>query len=181
MEECVNVCVCGEIWLMCSHVTFIFLFTCESWTLTAELKRIPQDTTHLIQRPCHQRGSTCKDPAGNWTTRRPPDHRKETESAVVWSCLPFMRSGKKPSCKAQWKREEDKADRGRGGKTTCGNGLAWSSASPRGQWRTEENGETGCKIICGAPTTLVFKGLMVMMMMTTDLLAIKEDEFIYYS
>ena len=24
---------------------------------------------------------------------RPPDHRKETKTAVVWSCLPFIRSG----------------------------------------------------------------------------------------
>ena len=38
------------------------------------------------------------------------------------------------------KREEDKADRRRGGKTTLGNGQAWSSASPRGQWRTGKNG-----------------------------------------
>ena len=37
------------------------------------------------------------------------------------------------------KGEEDKADRGRGGKTTSGNGQAWSSASPRGQWRTGKN------------------------------------------
>ena len=29
--------------------------------------------------------------------------------------------------------EEDKADRGRGGKTTIGNGQAWSSPSPREQ------------------------------------------------
>ena len=53
---------------------------------------LPQDTTHLIQRPCYQRGSPCQDPAGNRTTRRPPDHRKETLTAVVWSCLPFIRS-----------------------------------------------------------------------------------------
>ena len=33
------------------------------------------------------------DPAGNWTTRRPPDDLKETQTAVVWSCLPFIRSG----------------------------------------------------------------------------------------
>ena len=59
--------------------------------------------------------------------------------------------------------EEDKADR-RDRKTTSGNGQAWSSASPRGQWRTGKNGETGCEIICGAPTTLVVKGLMMMMM-----------------
>ena len=52
---------------------------------------LPQDTTHLIQRPCYQRGSPCQDPADNWTTRRPPDHRKETQTAVVCSCLPFIR------------------------------------------------------------------------------------------
>ena len=28
---------------------------------------LPQDTTHLIQRPCCQRGSSCQDPAGNRT------------------------------------------------------------------------------------------------------------------
>ena len=38
------------------------------------------------------------------------------------------------------KGEEDKVDRGRGGKTTSGNGQAWSSASPRGLWTKEENG-----------------------------------------
>ena len=54
---------------------------------------LPQDTTHLIQRPCYQRGSPCQDPAGNWTTWRSPDDCKETQTAVVWSCLPFIRSG----------------------------------------------------------------------------------------
>ena len=39
------------------------------------------------------------------------------------------------------KGEEDVADRGRGGKTTSGNGQAWSSAGPRGQWSTGKNGE----------------------------------------
>ena len=29
----------------------------------------------------------------------------------------------------------------RGEKTTSGNGQAWSSPSPRGQWKTEKNGE----------------------------------------
>ena len=54
---------------------------------------LPQDTTHLIQRPYYQRGSPCQDPAGNWTTRRSPDDHKETQTAVVWSCFPFIRSG----------------------------------------------------------------------------------------
>ena len=53
---------------------------------------LPQDTTHLVQGPCYQRGSPCQDPADNWTTRR-PDDRKKTQTAVVWSCFPFIRSG----------------------------------------------------------------------------------------
>ena len=82
---------------MCSFVTSIFLYACESCAITAEPtsqgnKVLPQDTKHLIQRPFYQRGSPCQDPAGNRTTRRPPDHRKETQTAVVWSCLPFIRS-----------------------------------------------------------------------------------------
>ena len=35
----------------------------------------------------------CQDPAGNRTTRRPPDHYKETQTAVEWSCILFSRSG----------------------------------------------------------------------------------------
>ena len=54
---------------------------------------LPQDTTHLIQRPCYQRGSLCQDPAGSRTTRRSSDDRKETQTAVVWSCFPLIRSG----------------------------------------------------------------------------------------
>ena len=37
---------------------------------------LPQDTTHLIHRPCYQQGSPCQDRAGNWTAWRPPDDRK---------------------------------------------------------------------------------------------------------
>ena len=101
---------------------------------------LPQNTTHLLQRPCYQRRSPCKDLAGNRTTRGAPDHRKETQTAVVWICLPFIRSGQNHLARHSERGEEDKADRGRGGKTTSGNGQAWSSASPRGQWRTGENG-----------------------------------------
>ena len=87
-----------KIWLMCSLVTSIFLYACEPWTLTAELQRriqltshgnevLPQDTTHLIQRPCYQWGSRQSD---HTKTSWP---RKEMQTAVVWSCFPFIRSG----------------------------------------------------------------------------------------
>ena len=96
-----------------------------------------QDTTHLIQRPWYQRGSLCQDPAGNRITWRPPDYCNETQTAVVWSCLPFIRSDQNHLARHS-EREEYKADRGRGGKTTSGNGQAWSPPSCRGQWRTRD-------------------------------------------
>ena len=80
-----GICPSSKIRLMRSLVTSIFLYDCESWTLTAELQRrntshgneiLPQDTTHLIQRPCYQRGSVrakIQHAIGVWTTRRPPD------------------------------------------------------------------------------------------------------------
>ena len=55
-------------------------------------------------------------------------------------------------------REEDKADRGRGGKTTSGNGQVWSSLSTRGQWKTGENRGNSLLNHLLAPTTLAIKG-----------------------
>ena len=55
-------------------------------------KVLPQDTTHLIQRVCYQWGSLCQDPSGNWTTRRPPYHHKQTQTVVVQTCLLFIKS-----------------------------------------------------------------------------------------
>ena len=53
---------------------------------------LPQDTKHLIQRPCYQWESPSQDPAGNQTTQR-LDHRKEVQTAVVRTCLLFIRFG----------------------------------------------------------------------------------------
>ena len=60
--------------LMCSLVTSISLYACESWTLTAELQgRIEamEMTCHCkvhMQKPCYQRASPNEDLAGNQTT-----------------------------------------------------------------------------------------------------------------
>ena len=85
-------------------------------------------------------GSLCQEPAGNRTTRRPPDYRKETQTTVIWSCLPFVRSGQN-----HFARHSERGKKTRRTKEEVGRqhqGMdAWSSASPRGQWRTEENGE----------------------------------------
>ena len=51
-----------------------------------------------------------------------------------------------------------KADRKRGGKTTSGSGQAWSSPSPRGQWRIEKMEKTGCEVMYGASMPAADKG-----------------------
>ena len=55
------------------------------------------------------------------------------------------------------KGEEDKADGGRGGKTTSGNEQAWSLPRPEGSGEQGKMEKTGCEIICGAPTTLAVR------------------------
>ena len=50
-------------------------------------------TTHLLQRSCYQRGRPGQDAARNRTIRRLPGHYKEKQTAVVWPCLPSIRSG----------------------------------------------------------------------------------------
>ena len=77
---------------MRSLVTSIFLYACESWTLIAELQRRIQAMEMRCyrkilriswKRPCYQRGSPCQNLASN----------KVTQTTVVWSYLPFIRSG----------------------------------------------------------------------------------------
>ena len=95
-----NFSLSSKIRLMRSLITSNFLCAYESWILTAELQRRIQAKEircyRKILRTSHrdhsfQRRSPCQDPACNRTTRR-PDHRKETQTAVVWTCLPFIRS-----------------------------------------------------------------------------------------
>ena len=121
---------------------------------------LTQDTTHLIQRPCYQRGSPCQDPAGNWTTQRSPDHCKEMQTAVEWSYLPLIRS-----CQNHCARHSERGKKTRWTKEEVG--RQHHGMDRPGVWQVpESSGEqgkmekTGCKITCGAPTTITIKGLM---------------------
>ena len=151
--------------LMRSPVTSIFLYACESWTFTAELQKriqamemrcLPQDTTHPIQRPCYQLGSPCQDPAGNRTTRRPSDDRKEMQTAVVWPCLPFIRSGQN-----HLERHIERGKKTRQTEEVVGSHQGMDRPGvrqvPEGSGEQGKMEETGCKIIFGAPTTLAVK------------------------
>ena len=79
---------------------------------------LPQDTTNLIQRPCYQQEVRAKiqqaiGPHDDLTII-------ETQTEVVWTCLPFIRSGQNHFARHSEKGEEYKADTRKGGKTNKG-------------------------------------------------------------
>ena len=111
----------------------------EGWDIS-ELPQARKEAKTLCLRPPQKHGTRVHR---GWEVFHRYLYRDMTTanfSGMVMS--PVHQVWPKPSCKAQWKGKEDKADRGRGtgGKTTPGNGQAWSSPSPRGQWRTGKNG-----------------------------------------
>ena len=118
---------------------------------------LPEDTKHLIQKPCYQRGSPYQDPAGNWTTRRPPDDRKETQTAVVWSCFPFIRSGRNHLARHSERRKKTRQTEEEVGRQYQGMDRPGVGQVPEGSGEQGKIEKTGCKIICGTPLTLAVK------------------------
>ena len=119
---------------------------------------LPLDTTHLIQKPCCQRGSLCQDSLDNWTTRRPPDDRKETQTVVVWSCFPFIRSGQNHLARHSERGKKTRRSKEEVGRQHQGMDRPGVRQVPEGSGEQGKMEETGCEIICGAPTTLAVKG-----------------------
>ena len=119
---------------------------------------LPQDTTHLIQRPCYQRGSPCQDPAGNWITQRLPDHRKERQTAVVWSCLPFIRSSQNHLVRHSERGKKTRQTEKEVGRQYQGMDMPGVCQVPEGTGERRKMEETDCEVICGAPTTPTVKG-----------------------
>ena len=106
-----------------------------------------------IQRPCYQWGSLCQDPVGNHTTWRPPDHHKETQTAVVWTFLPFIRPGQNHLArrsergKTTRKTEKDMERQHQGAHRPGVHKV------PQGSRKQRKMEETGCEVICGALMT----------------------------
>ena len=137
---------------------------------------LPQDTTHLIQRPCYQRESPCQDPARNRTTRRAPDDRIKTQTAVVWSCFPFIRSGQNHLARHRERGKKTRQTEEEVGRQHQGMDRPGFRQVPEGSGEQGKMEKTGCKIICGAPTTLAVKGLMMMMTMMMMMMCVCEGK-----
>ena len=123
---------------------------------------LAQDATHLIQIPFYQRGNPCQDPAGNWTTLRSPDDRKETQTAAAWSCFPFFRSGQNYLARHSERGKKTRRTKKEVGRQHQGMDRPGVRQVPEGSGKQGKMEKTGCKIICGAPKTLAVMGLMVM-------------------
>ena len=133
---------------MCSHVTSIFQCL---WIMDPHGRAIkkntshgnevlPQDTIHLRQWPCYQQGSSFQDPAGNQTTWMPADHGKEMQTAVVWLCLPFIRSGQNHLPRHSERGKKTRQTEVEVGRQQQGMDTPGVCQVPRGQWRTWKNG-----------------------------------------
>ena len=115
------------------------------------------------------------------TTRRPPGDRKQTQTAVVKSCFPFIRSGQNyllrhSETERGKKTRQTEEEVGRQHQEMDRPGVRQVPECSGEQGKMEK---TGCKIICGAPTTPAVKGLM-MMMMGGWLLGFRADRSLKY-
>ena len=99
-----------------------------------------------------------RDPAGNRTTRTLPGHRKETQTAVVWSCLPFIRSGQNNLARDSERVKKTRQTEENVGRQHQGMDRPGVRQVPEGSGEQGKMEETGREIICGAPTTLALKG-----------------------
>ena len=82
---------------------------------------------------------------------------------MVWSCLPFIRSGQNYLARHSKREKKTRQTEGELGGHQ-GMDRPGVRQVPEGSGEQGNMEKTGCKIICGAPTTLAVKGLMMKMM-----------------
>ena len=172
-----SISVSSKIRLMRSLVTSIFLYACESWTLTAELQRRIQ----AMEMRCHCKilRISYKDHVTNEEVRAKIQQAigpHEDLLTIVkrrklqWYdhgviCLPFIRSGQNRLARHSERGKKTGRTKEKVGRQHQGMDRPGVRQVPEGSGVLGKMEKTGCKIICGAPTTLAGKGLMMIMMM----------------
>ena len=106
----------------------------------------------------YQRGNPCHDQAGNRTTRRPPDHRKETQIEVAWTCFLLIGSGQNHLVRHSERRKKTRQTEEEVGRQHRGMDGPGVRQVPEGSGKHRIMKGTGYEVICGAPTTLSVKG-----------------------
>ena len=86
---------------------------------------------------------------------------KETQTAAVWSCLPFIRSGKNHLARHSERGKKTRQTEEEVGRQHQGMDRPTVRQVLEGSGEHVKMEKTGCEIICGAPTTLAVKGLVM--------------------
>ena len=160
----------SKVRLMRSLVTSIFLYACESLTLTAELqRRIQAMKMRFYRKILH---ISYKDHVTNEEVRAKIQqaigpHEDLLQTAVVWSCFPFIRSGQNHLARLSERGKKTRRTKEEVGRQHPGMDRPAVRQVPEGSGEQGKMEKTGCKNICGTPTTLAVKGLMMMMNMGT--------------
>ena len=79
-------------------------------------------------------------------------------TAVVWSCLPFIRSGQNHLARHSERGKKTKQTEEKAGRQNQGMDRPGVRQVPEGGGEWGKMEENGCEIICGAPTTLKVNG-----------------------
>ena len=87
------------------------------------------------------------------------------QTAMVWSCFPFIRSGQNHLARHSERGKKTRQTEEEVGRQHQEMDRPGVRQVPEGSGEQEKMEKTGCKIICGAPTTFAVEGLMMMMMM----------------
>ena len=86
---------------------------------------------------------------------------------MVWSDLPFIRSGQNYLARHSERGKKTRRTEVEVGRQHQGTDRPGVRQVPEGSGEQGKMEETGCETICGAPATLAVKGSMMMMMMMT--------------
>ena len=84
---------------------------------------------------------------------------------MVWSCFPFIRSGQNHLARRSESRKKTRQTEEEVGRQHQEMDRPGVRQVPEGSGEQGKMEKTGCRIICGAPTTFAVEGLMMMMMM----------------
>ena len=146
---------------MRSLVTAILLYACESWTLTAELQRRIQ----AMEMRCYRKilHISYKNHVTNEEVRAKiqqavgPHEDLTIVKRRKLQCLPFIRSGQNHPTRHSERGKKTRLTEEEVRRQHQGMDRPGVCQVPEGSGEQGKIDETGCEIICGAPTTLVIE------------------------
>ena len=142
---------------MHSLVTSIFLYACESWTLTAELQRRIQ----AMEMRCYREilHISYKDHVTNEEVRAKIQKATGPHGDLLTIVKRFViRSGQNHLARHSERGKKTMQTKEEVGRQHQGMDMPGVCQVPEGSGEQSKMEETGCEVICVAPTTSVVKG-----------------------